>query len=123
GAVRKPICRGNGWRNSSMTGFPTATSGIHGPTSALTSHTQGGSRVPELGPLGSMRGARSNARPYREQCGREIRLNGGVTVVLRIGAPTGAANPWSAIGIEDVRGERFFTLKSTLVALNGRRGQ
>src|SRR3954454_23256404 len=30
------------------------------------SHTQGGSRVPELGPLGSVRGALSNERPYRD---------------------------------------------------------
>jgi len=29
--------------------------------------TQGRSRVPELGPLGSMRGASSNGRPYRER--------------------------------------------------------
>ena len=29
-------------------------------------HTQGGSRVRELRPLGSVRGARSNPRPYRE---------------------------------------------------------
>ena len=28
--------------------------------------TQGRSRVPELGPLGSMRGALSNGRPYRD---------------------------------------------------------
>src|SRR5215207_8624230 len=32
----------------------------------LPSHTQGGSRVPELGPLGSVRGALSNGRPYRD---------------------------------------------------------
>src|SRR5215212_7100717 len=32
----------------------------------LPSHTQGGSRVPELGPLGSVRGALSNERPYRD---------------------------------------------------------
>jgi hypothetical protein len=50
------------------------------------------------------------------QCGREIRLNGGITVVPRIGAPTGAANPWSAMGIEDVRGERFFTLSCGNIA-------
>jgi hypothetical protein len=31
------------------------------------SHTRGGSRMPELGPYGSVRGARSNARPYRDQ--------------------------------------------------------
>src|SRR3954462_7766319 len=30
------------------------------------SATQGGSRVPELGPLGSVRGALSNERPYRD---------------------------------------------------------
>src|SRR5260370_23940001 len=29
--------------------------------------TQGGSRMPELGPYGSVRGARGNSRPYRER--------------------------------------------------------
>jgi hypothetical protein len=29
-------------------------------------HTQGGSRMPELGPYGSVRGALSNERPYRD---------------------------------------------------------
>jgi hypothetical protein len=33
---------------------------------ALPSYTQGGSRVPEWGPLGSVRGALSNERPYRD---------------------------------------------------------
>src|SRR5262245_25860073 len=33
---------------------------------ALPSHTRGGSRVPEWGPLGSVRGALSNERPYRD---------------------------------------------------------
>ena len=32
---------------------------------ASPSNTRGGSRVPELGPLGSVRGALSNERPYR----------------------------------------------------------
>src|SRR6476620_1246300 len=32
---------------------------------ALPSHTQGGSRMPELGPYGSVRGALSTERPYR----------------------------------------------------------
>ena len=32
----------------------------------LPSDTQGRSRVPELGPLGSVRGALSNGRPYRD---------------------------------------------------------
>src|SRR5436305_185624 len=33
---------------------------------ALPSHTQGGSRMPELGPYGSVRGTLSNERPYRD---------------------------------------------------------
>jgi hypothetical protein len=36
---------------------------------ALPSHTQGGSRMPELGPYGSVRGALSNERPlYVADC-------------------------------------------------------
>jgi hypothetical protein len=38
-----------------------------GRTSALPSNTQGGSRMPELGPAGSVRGACGNARRYRDQ--------------------------------------------------------
>ena len=37
-----------------------------GRACALPSDTQGRSRVPELGSLGSVRGALSNGRPYRE---------------------------------------------------------
>ena len=37
-----------------------------GRTSALPSDTQGRSRMPELGPYGSVRGARGNSRPYRD---------------------------------------------------------
>src|SRR5271168_2664364 len=33
---------------------------------ASPSDTQGGSRMPELGPYGSVRGERGNSRPYRE---------------------------------------------------------
>src|SRR6478672_10455405 len=40
-------------------------------------HTQGGSRMPELGPYGSVRGALSNERPYRDSMR-----------VLRISTPT-----------------------------------
>jgi Transposase DDE domain group 1 len=39
---------------------------ILGPSDASTLNTRGGSRVPKLGSHGSVRGARSNARPYRE---------------------------------------------------------
>src|ERR1035437_4932480 len=38
------------------------------------SHTRGGSRMPELGPYGSVRGARSNARPYRDQNKKGIKI-------------------------------------------------
>src|SRR5271156_4411291 len=34
---------------------------------ASPSDTQGGSRMPELGPYGSVRGARGNSRPSRER--------------------------------------------------------
>src|SRR5215470_11677347 len=39
---------------------------IRGLKSALALSTRGGSRVPELGTLGSVRGALSNERPYRD---------------------------------------------------------
>src|SRR6266513_2775506 len=39
---------------------------------ALPSHTQGGSRMPELGPYGSVRGALSNERPYRDPATRQL---------------------------------------------------
>ena len=37
------------------------------PEVASPLDTQGGSRMPELGPYGSVRGARGNSRPYREK--------------------------------------------------------
>src|ERR1019366_3088879 len=40
-------------------------------------HTRGGSRMLELGPYGSVRGARSNARPYRDHW-PGLALNGSV---------------------------------------------
>src|SRR5437763_9388931 len=49
-----------------MTFSPGPASFIRGPKSALPSNTRGGSRVPEWGPLGSVRGALSNKRPYRD---------------------------------------------------------
>src|SRR5262249_38091304 len=51
------------WR---MTFSPGPASFIRGPKSASPSNTRGGSRVPEWGPLGSVRGALSNERPYRD---------------------------------------------------------
>src|SRR6266404_5141643 len=49
-----------------MTFSPGPASFIRGPKSASPSNTRGGSRVPEWGPLGSVRGALSNGRPYRD---------------------------------------------------------
>src|SRR5215813_14434038 len=49
-----------------MTFSPGPASFIRGPKSASPSGTRGGSRVPEWGPLGSVRGALSNERPYRD---------------------------------------------------------
>src|SRR5271170_5444130 len=40
-----------------------------GPTCALTSNTRGRSRMPESGLSGSVRGAPSNGRPYRDKPG------------------------------------------------------
>src|SRR6185437_7423749 len=45
---------------------PGPASSIRGLKSALALSTRGGSRVPELGTLGSVRGALSNERPYRD---------------------------------------------------------
>ncbi len=62
---------------------------------ALSSNTRGESRVPELGPLGSVRGALSNERPHRDRQPDEA-LPGGVNA--------GPATPTAAI--EAGRGAR-----------------
>ena len=66
GAVRRMARPGDGSRSWRMTFSPGPASFIPGPKSALPSRTRGGSRVPEWGPLGSVRGALSNERPYRD---------------------------------------------------------
>src|ERR1700747_1104193 len=45
---------------------PGTAPSIRGLKSALALSTRGGSRGPELGTLGSVRGALSNERPYRD---------------------------------------------------------
>ena len=60
-----------GQPGSGSSGWPTTGSRnrksfIRGQRGASPLDTQGGSRMPELGPYGSVRGARSNSRPYRE---------------------------------------------------------
>ena len=54
-------------KNSPTTIFRSRKSYIRGHSSDLPSHTRGGSRMPELGPSGSVRGAVGNDRPYRER--------------------------------------------------------
>src|SRR5665648_749081 len=49
-----------------MTGSQNRESVTPGQMRSLQSGTQGGSRMPELGPYGSVRGARGNSRPYRD---------------------------------------------------------
>src|SRR5262249_23185259 len=66
GAVKKTARPGDGSRSWRMTFSPGPASFIPGPKSASPSNTRGGSRVPEWGPLGSVRGALSNERPYRD---------------------------------------------------------
>src|SRR5215467_1451101 len=66
GAVRRTARHGDGSRSWRMTYSPGPASFIRGPKSASPSGTRGGSRVPEWGPLGSVRGALSNERPYRD---------------------------------------------------------
>src|SRR5271169_3565510 len=63
--------RKTGRPGSGSSGWPTTgprnrESFIRGQRIASPSDTQGGSRMPELGPYGSVRGARGNSRPYRE---------------------------------------------------------
>src|SRR6266566_5164427 len=55
-----------------MTFSPGPASFIRGPKSASPSNTRGGSRVPEWGPLGSVRGALSNERPAISEMSSQI---------------------------------------------------
>src|SRR5438034_11664254 len=50
-----------------MNGCPNRKSFIPGPTSVLPSLTRGGSRMRESRTYGSVRGALSNERPYRDR--------------------------------------------------------
>src|SRR4051794_30851842 len=70
--------RGTGRPGATWTGWPRAScpdpgSPTPGPSNASASNTQGGSRMRESRPYGSVRGARSNARPYRD---RPVRRKG-----------------------------------------------
>jgi hypothetical protein len=63
GAVRRTGRRGGGSQSWLMTFSPGAASFIRGLKSALALSTRGGSRVPELGTLGSVRGRSAMSVP------------------------------------------------------------
>ena len=71
--ARKLKRRGIGSRGWRMTGSPNRVSFIPGRKSASPSHTQGGSRMPELGTYGSVRGRSAMSVPTAipgAACGR-----------------------------------------------------
>src|SRR6266851_3709932 len=70
GAARKTAPPGRRSTGSSLDGFPNPASLILGQKSGSPSPTQGGSRMPESGTSGSVRGVRSNAHPYRDKRAR-----------------------------------------------------
>ncbi len=65
-AARRTARRGTGSLQSPTTGSRSRAFFTPGRSSALPSDTQGGSRMPEWDPSGSVRGALSNERPYRD---------------------------------------------------------
>src|SRR5271169_6095511 len=64
--ARKTGRPGSGSSGWPTTGSRNRESFIRGQRGASPLDTRGGSRMPELGPYGSVRGARGNSRPYRE---------------------------------------------------------
>jgi RNA-directed DNA polymerase len=67
GAAKRIVRPGRGWRDWRATSSPRRGSFTSGPTPVSPSTTRGGSRMRESRTYGSVRGARSNARPYRDQ--------------------------------------------------------
>src|ERR1700738_4910235 len=70
GAVRTMVRLGSGSRGWPKTGSPNRSSFIHGRKYASPSRTQVVSRMRESRLYGSVRGALSNERPYRDRCAR-----------------------------------------------------
>src|SRR5437867_5562896 len=68
--IGRPGSGSSGWPT---TGSRNRESFIRGQRVASPLDTQGGSRMPELGPYGSVRGARGNSRPYRESGRRKVK--------------------------------------------------
>ena len=84
---------GDGSRSWRMTFSPGPASFIRGLKSASPSNTRGGSRVPEWGPLGSVRGALSNERPYRDPPNGGIKNRPTILIVLRFSPNCGEKRP------------------------------
>ena len=77
-AARRTGPHGSGWRSSPTTGSRNPRILHPWPNSASPSNTRGGSRMRESRTYGSVRGAPSNGRPYRDQpqpatSGRQVR--------------------------------------------------
>jgi hypothetical protein len=70
GAVRRMARLGSGLCGWLTIGFPNRLSSTHGQKNASPLRTQGGSRVRESRTHGSVRGALSNKRPYRDRFAR-----------------------------------------------------
>src|SRR5262249_6434587 len=89
---------------------------IRGLKSALALSTRGGSRVPELGTLGSVRGALSNERPYRD-------LRAGPFFPPDFRVPCSwrprDSNPNSGFVSDRVHRSAAFSASSRLIGLNG----
>ena len=66
GAVRRIERHGRTWTGWRIAGCPNPGYPIPGLLSAFASNTRGGSRMREFRPYGSVRGAPSNGRPYRD---------------------------------------------------------
>ena len=67
GGAAKRIARpGSGWTSWSANSSPSLDSSTPGPATVSPSNTRGGSRMRASRTYGSVRGARSNARPYRK---------------------------------------------------------
>jgi hypothetical protein len=81
GAVRRIGSTGNGSTGSPRNGSRNHASSISGPSNASPSGTQGRSRMPESGTYGSVRGALSNERPYRDSNGGAVLLQ--IRAILR----------------------------------------
>ena len=66
GAARRTASRGNGSRSWPPTFFPSPAFSTPGSATASPSNIGGGSRMRESRTYGSVRGALSNGRPYRD---------------------------------------------------------